>query len=205
VPEGSIGSVPTPYATRFTEIISNKDDRAGLFDAAKREEILRLIDVGTFELVVEEDAPKHPNIVPSRYVLSIKNKDGVVSLKARFVLGGHRDNDRKSLVHATTTLKQQSVRILLALAALFGFEVTAADVIAAYVQSAENLQRDVFVRPSCMKLGPKELIRIVKPLYGLPDSGDYWGETFRNHHILDLLMKQTTGDFSLFFGVSQAS
>jgi hypothetical protein len=170
---GSDGSVPTPHQTRFAEVIGSKDKRAVLFDDAKRDEILRLIDMGTFELVVEEDIPANPNIVLSIYVLSFKDRDGEIVLKARFVLGGHRDRERKCLVHGSMTLKQQSVRVLLALVAIFGCEIEAADVIAAYVQSEENLQRGVFVGPSCMQLGPNELVCIVKPLYGLPDSGDY--------------------------------
>jgi hypothetical protein len=85
-------------------------------------------------------------------------------------------------VHGSTTLKKQSVRLLLAIAAIFGFDIIATDVVQAYLQSAQDLQREVFVRPECVDLAPNELLRVVKPLYGLPDSGDYWDETFVNHH-----------------------
>jgi hypothetical protein len=55
------------------------------------------------------------------------------------------------------------------------------------------------VKPNCIDLGPDELLQIMKPLYGLADSGDYWAQTFARHHLTDLRMTQATGDFSPFF------
>jgi hypothetical protein len=126
-------------------------------------------------------------------------------MKARFVWRGYRDRDRRQLVHGSTTLKQQSVSILLAMADIFGFDVMAADVVQVYLQSATDLKRYVFVRPECIELARGELVKVVMPLYGLPDSGDYWNQTFRDHHRNDLRMQQTTGDFSLFSNESPGS
>jgi hypothetical protein len=67
-PDESIGSAPSPFLTRFTEIIPSSDPRAALFDEAKQQEILGLIDRGTFRLAVLEEIPPKPNVVPSRYV-----------------------------------------------------------------------------------------------------------------------------------------
>jgi hypothetical protein len=50
-----------------------------------------------------------------------------------------------------------------------------------------------------MKLPPDELLQVVKPLYGLADSGDYWHETLTAHHITKLLMEQSTGEYSFLF------
>jgi hypothetical protein len=72
-----------------------------MFDQAKRDEIMGLIERGTFKLVRRKNAGLHSNIVPGRFVLSIKAADGSASgnsgseiLKARFVLGGHRDRGK---------------------------------------------------------------------------------------------------------------
>jgi hypothetical protein len=42
-PEDSIGSVPSPFPTHFTEIIPSGDPRAAFFDDAKKQEIMGLI------------------------------------------------------------------------------------------------------------------------------------------------------------------
>jgi hypothetical protein len=80
-----------------------------------------------------------------------------------------------------------------------GFEFISADVTQAYLQSASELKRKVFVKPNCIDLKPDELLQIMKPLYGLAESGDYCAQTFIRHHLTDLRMTQATGDFSLFF------
>ena len=67
------------------------------------------------------------------------------------------------------------------------------------MQSASNLKREIFVRPDILKLDSDTLLQIVKPLYGLSDAGDYWGQTLNEHHLKDLKMEQASGDFSLFF------
>jgi hypothetical protein len=50
------------------------------------------------------------NVLPVRFVLALKTvgADKEV-LKARFVLGGHRDKDKINLVHRATTLKKYQI------------------------------------------------------------------------------------------------
>jgi hypothetical protein len=162
-----IGSVSTHWPTHVTEILTAADDLEAHFGEAKRAEVLSLIDKGTFRIVVQEEAGDKPNIVPLRFVVAINEKDGEEILIARFVLGRHRDHDKKKLVHSSAILKQSSVRLLLATAAIMRFEVISADVTQAFLQSAGELKRKVFVRPNCIDLNPDELLQIMKPLYGL--------------------------------------
>jgi hypothetical protein len=185
----------------FTEVLSHGDPRSLKFDDAKRDEILGLIKRGTFKLVLRSEL-NDPNIVPSRFVLAVKDSgtDQEV-LQERFVLGGHRDRDRRNLVQSATTLKQSSVRLLLALSALPGFEIWRMDVRKAYLQAASDLKRDIFIRPDVLELTQDELLKVIKPLYGLSDSGDYWAETLVQHHLRDLRTSQATADFSLFFRI----
>jgi hypothetical protein len=46
-----------------------------------------------------------------------------------------------------------------------------------------------------------EQLQVLKPLYGLSDSGNYWQETLVRHHLSSLNMKQATADYSLVFRI----
>jgi hypothetical protein len=63
--------------------------------------------------------------------------------------------------------------LLLALSAVLGFEIWSMDVRQAYLQAASDLKRDIFIRPDVLKLTQDELLQVIKPLYGLSDSGEY--------------------------------
>jgi Reverse transcriptase (RNA-dependent DNA polymerase) len=120
-------------------------------------------------------------------------------LKARLVLGGHKDRDKRHVVHNATSLKQSSIRILLALASILGFNIWSTDINQAYHKSSSNIQRKIFVRPDVFQLDPDQLLQVVKPLYGLSDAGDYWGQTLTDNHTKEFHMEQATVELSLFF------
>jgi Reverse transcriptase (RNA-dependent DNA polymerase) len=62
--------------------------------------------------------------------------------------------------------------------------------------------RDVFIDPKKnadeFKLNYDEVLKLLRPLYGLADAGDYWNATMSRHMRDDLGMNPTTGDISLF-------
>lgn len=169
------------------------------FVEAKRNEILGLIDKGTFRLVLREEAGPSRNVMPSRYVLDLKHENSNTRYKARFVLGSHRDRDKHSIVHNSSTLRHYSIRMIMALATILGFDIWSADVTQAYLRAVCRLQRKVFTCPEVLDLSPEELIQIILPMYGLTESGDYWHETLHYHHMSNLRIRQSTGDFSLFY------
>ena len=185
-----------------TETLPAGDPREYLFDDAKRNELLGLIEKGTFRIVLKEDMEKEGhnlNVILSRFVLTIKENDGITKYKARFVLGGHKDRDKNRIVHNSTTLRHSSVRVWMALATIMGFDIWSSDVTQAYLQAGAKLQRKVFTRPNILNLAQNELLQVILPLYGLTDSGDYWHETITKFHLNELRMKQLAGDFSFFF------
>ena len=85
-------------------------------------------------------------------------------------------------------------------AAIFGFRIWSTDVSQAYLQSESNLLRDVYFKPSKeFDLSSGQLLKLLRPLYGLADSGDYWNATFESHIKEYFGMQATAGGMSFFF------
>jgi hypothetical protein len=153
------------------------------------------------EIVDKETIPKDAKILNGRFVLTIKNANSDDEIcKARYVVQGHKDREKSLLEHNSTTVRQSSTRLIMTLAATFGFRIWSQDLKQAYLQSSDNLMRQVFLRPSKeFELPPGKLLKLQKPLYGLADSGDYWYNTMSKHINDDIGMKSTTGDMSFFY------
>jgi nucleoside diphosphate kinase len=85
--------------------------------------------------------------------------------------------------------------VLVGLAAVFGFRLYSTDVQQAYLQSASELMRNVYIRPTGeFELHSKQILKLLRPLYGLTDAGDYWADTIRRHFEKDIGMTSVTGD-----------
>lgn len=187
----------------LTDVISNRDERGTSKEMteAKRREIQNLLDRGTFKVNLREEIPKDGNVLPVIFVLALKSSvDGQIKHKARYVIGGHRDRLKHMMVHSTSTLQPSSIRLLLALAAIQGFDVGTSDVRQAYLQSAKPLARDVFIaRPVReFELDPSQCLQLLKPLYVLCESGDLWHETLDRHQKEDVGMKPLRSDPALY-------
>jgi hypothetical protein len=184
----------------WTETIHRADPRASSREMkeAISKEVHGLISRDTFK-IVPRSAVDGVNVVPSRFVLAIKHEDSSDKYKARLCLGGHKDVLKSKMVHTATTLSQTSTRLILALAAIFEFDIWTTDVDQAYLQSAATLQKDIYLTTDAIELGAEELLQLVLPLYGLSESGDYWGQTLTDHHLTTLRFEQSAVDSSLYF------
>lgn len=88
-----------------------------------------MLDRGTFMMMLKEEPAHNGNILRGRFVFAIKSTDDrKVKYKARYVIGSHRNKFKGLMVHSTSTLQLQSVRLLLALASAFGFNIWTSDV-----------------------------------------------------------------------------
>lgn len=47
-------------------------------------------------------------------------------------------------------------------------------------------------------IGPEKLVKIVKPLYDLAESGEYWGKTLRTSLLNKMIMSTSTVNEALY-------
>jgi Reverse transcriptase (RNA-dependent DNA polymerase) len=145
------------FTIRWTEVLHPADPKIKSDElvTANKNEIMGLINRGTFRIeVIPDEELRNKNIVPRKFVYALKHENGKVAYKDRLCLGGHRDLMKNLVVHTASTLRQQIVRLLLALAAIVGLEVWSTDVAQAYLQSAVPLQRYIFCKTDALELGP---------------------------------------------------
>ena len=108
------------------------------------------------------------------------------------------------MLHGAQSVQASSVRLLVALATALDFDIWSTDVKLAYLQSSKSLERRVFIHNPApeFELDPHECFELLKPLYGLCDSGDLWHETLQKHLLDDLAMEPTKSDPSISFSFS---
>lgn len=187
----------------ITEVLHPRDPRNNSKETlnAKRKEIEALVHRVTWKILLKDELPKDSNIINGRFVMDIKDVEtNEPDYKERFVAQRHRDREKSVLIHNSTTVRQISIRLLLILAAIFGFRIWSIDVNNAYLQSTSQLLSDVYLNPGKeFELRANQLLKRLRPLYGLADSGDYWNKNFAQHIKNDLKMCSTAQDISFFF------
>ena len=132
----------------------------------------------------------------SRFVDEIKNAGQPNAYeKSRLVIQAFGYKDHGLMTYAPTT-QRASQRLLLAICAMdTSLQFFTRDISQAYVQAATKVEREIFVRPPAeMNLGQQCLLRVERPLYGLPESGLHWFRTYHKHHTVVLGMTASVHD-----------
>ena len=93
------------------------------------------------------------------------------------------------------------MRSIVSFAASQGYRVLSHEVTQAYTQSNDCLSRELFLQAKprdaeLFSLSEGETLKLVKPIYGTTDAGDYWNVTVDRHAKKDLSMESMTGDSS---------
>jgi hypothetical protein len=148
------------------------------------------------------DIPQGVRLFNSRFVDEIKNKGTDKAFeKSRLVVQAYNDSEKELVLTQSPTIQRASQRLILCIAAmkLPQARLYLRDISQAYVQSTTTLNREFYVRPPhelIEQLGIDEasVLKVVKPLYGVPEAGNHWFKTYHSHHIQQLHMDQSTYD-----------
>eukprot|EP00170_Pyropia_yezoensis_P002385 contig_10001_g2389 len=190
----------------ITEVLKENNVRVlpEPFRASTQEEVDGLMGPGAMKVVKKRSLPEGANIVGGRLVHTQKHVGSPEERpKSRCIAQGHKDREKRFVVHNLSTLRQRSTRMVMSTSAVRGFRIFAHDVNQSYVQSVEKMTRDVYLQPRAADreyygIGEDEVLQLVRPLYGICDAGVYWVATFSAHVEDDLGMVPTTGDPALY-------
>jgi hypothetical protein len=101
------------------------------------------------------------------------------------------------------TIQRVSQRLILCIAAMKlddNMHLYLRDISQAYVQSTTNLNREFYVRPPQeLEIDKDSILKVLKPLYGVPEAGNHWFKTYHSHHVQQLRMEQSTYDPCLLY------
>ena len=171
------------------------------FEASDLKELNALFEEGILRPEMYDTVHPGMTVFKSRMVREVKGKNTPSPYeKSRLVVQGYGDPDKNSIMTYAPTIQRASQRLILAIAPtlrLKGMKIMIRDITMAYTQSKTPMQRTIFVRlPAELKNKYPEgtLLRVVKPLYGLAESGTYWFETYSQHHQRELHMKPSAFD-----------
>ncbi|RWA03359.1 hypothetical protein EKO27_g11746 [Xylaria grammica] len=182
------------------------------FEESDATEINDLVARGVFQFVRYNPA-QHGDIriFKSRLVREVKGKTTKPYEKSRLVVQGYNDTEKETVLTQSPTIQRMSQRLILALGPSLVRDFNASgelrDITQAYVQSQDKLARKIIARlPSELKPKYPEgtVLRIVRPLYGLAESGLYWFKTYHQHHRQKLGMDVSTYDPCLLISTGQS-
>ena len=174
----------------------------GTFFKSRQQEINGLLERGVFEIVDEKDVPETTRIFRTRFVDLIKNEGTNKAFeKSRLVVQAFNDQGKQNILTQAPTIQRASQRLILAIApSIVDANVYLRDISQAYTQSTTAMLRNVYVRaPIEMELPPNRILRVARPLYGIPEAGTHWFQTYHTHHVQKLKMAQSTYDTCFLF------
>ena len=190
--------------TVFSNINPSDDD----FSLSRKKELEGLQRNGVFKVVPLSDVPATMRIYKTGWVDSIKKDEkGQEYKKSRLVARNYRDAAAKSVPTNSPTVTRWAQRLAINFAACCPErDPYLRDISQAYIQSESPLDRPVYLHaPAELDLPSGYVLQAIKPLYGIPESGLYWFETYHSHHIQRLRMTPTSADQCLLFSKDKST
>lgn len=131
--------MPLLHRIRSLRILNPSDAHT-----SSRKEINGLKERSTWTTVKKSSLPRNAKIAGERFVNALKNVGtNKEYAKARFVGPGFNDRMKPFIVYNTPTLRQTS--IIVSSSVILGFNISLLEITQAYLQSKDELTRDVFI------------------------------------------------------------
>lgn len=190
-----LGTVDLGTTPRKVKVKKGSPEERAFAESRKRE-LDGLVKDGTFVPVPREEVPDGHRIFGSRFVDELKRVGLELIKKSRLIAQNYADEEAVAIASSAPTVQRFSQRVLMSIAAAFPeLRPFTRDITQAYVQAHTRLERLVFITaPSEMGLPEGYVLKVVKPLYGIPESGLHWYLTYLNHHLQTLGMKRSKVD-----------
>ena len=173
----------------------NHPTRGKQWEKAIRDEVNSLIKNHTWDYAPR---PHSRQVVSNKFVLKHKKNEigQIVRLKARLVARGFSQIYGVDYLDTyAPVVKLASIRILLAIAAIYGLEIHQMDVVTAFL--AGELEEEIYMeQPEGFKVGTEDedlVCRLRKSLYGLKQAPRVWNRKIR-HFLRSIGFKPTYSD-----------
>lgn len=150
------------------------------------------------------DVEDGARIFRSRIVDSFKKVNEEAKLKSRFVAKNYDDEEACTIPTKAPTVQRMSQRVTLSSAATHNKSHRSYlhDITQAYSQANKQPQSKIYIEaPEEMNLEPDEVLLVLGPLYGIPESGLDWFLTYQPHHLNQLEMKASKVDQCLLYKI----
>ncbi|KAI0993411.1 hypothetical protein K3495_g14773 [Podosphaera aphanis] len=141
---------------------------------------------------------------------TIKYNNFIPYEKSRLVIQAFNDTGKSNILTQSPTVQRSSQRLIISLAPgliLYkNFSLVLRDIKQAYVQASTTLTRRILAKPSkeiAHLFIPGAILLMQKPLYGIPESGNHWWNTYHKHHLERLLMHPSTYDPCLLISTTK--
>lgn len=120
------------------------------------------------------DIPPGANVVGSHVVYRIKkDEQEAFKFKARLVVHGNEDLQKDDIRKDAATAHLTAIRLVLSMAACYGFNLGQIDIKAAYFQSGP-IRRRIYVRPPRELLLFRTIWKLLSLPYGIVEAGRQW-------------------------------
>lgn len=171
---GSKNTIVETHDRANDDVMTNVADNEVLivedvFKVAKEEELKSWHDQKVF--VECEDVGQ--KCISTRWVCTIKCKDGSTINKARLVARGFEEDGLNELEKYSPTCSRESLRVILAIIAGKFWKIHAMDIKTAFLQG-EQIERDVYLKPPKEANCLMKLWHLKKCVYGLSDASLNW-------------------------------